>query len=83
MARLRLTPSEDEKFSAQLDSVFKYMEILNEVDTSQVEPTSQVTGLTNVMREDEVEGDFCTKDELLGQSPLPVDRGQIRVKKVL
>ncbi len=82
LAHVHLTPAEVEKFDPQLDAVFGYMDILNEVNTDDVEPTSQVTGLTNVMREDEIE-DFCTKAELLEQSPLPVERGQIKVKKVL
>ncbi len=83
LARLKLTPEELDKFTDQLSSVFEYMEILNEVDTDDVEPTSQVTGLENVMREDKIDSDFCTKDELLSVTPLPVERGQIKVKKVL
>jgi len=83
LARLKLTDKELEMFTGQLGDILEYMEVLDEVDTEGVEPTSQVTGLTNVMREDEVESDFCTKDELLDCSPLPVERGQIKVKKVL
>jgi len=83
LSRLKLTSEELEKFTGQLGSVLEYIDILNEVDTEGVEPTSQVTGLTNVMREDEVENDFCSKDELLAVTPLPIERGQIKVKKVL
>ena len=54
LARLRLTEEEKEKYSEQLSAILNYMEKLSSVDTSNVEPTSQVTGLTNIMREDEV-----------------------------
>lgn len=83
LARIKLTPEEAEKFESQLGSVLEYMEILNEVDTEGVEPTSQVTGLQDVMREDEVDRDFCNGDELLECSPLEVENRQIKVKKVL
>lgn len=83
LAKLNLTPEELDKFAGQLAPIFEHVDILSEVDTSGIEPTSQVTGLTNVMRDDEVETDFCSKDELLAVTPLPVERGQIKVKKVL
>lgn len=54
LARLRLTEVEKEKYSEQLSGILNYVEKLSEVDTSQVEPTSQVTGLTNIMRSDEI-----------------------------
>ncbi|OIP81382.1 hypothetical protein AUK45_01530 [Candidatus Peregrinibacteria bacterium CG2_30_44_17] len=83
LARLNLTPDELNKFADQLSSIFEHVDILSEVDTDGTQPTSQVTGLTNVMRDDEVDSDFCSKDELLAVTPLPVERGQIKVKKVL
>lgn len=68
LANLPLTSAEEKKFGKQLSSILDYMEVLNKVDTSNVEPTSQVTGLKNVMREDETEpcakikeGFFVTK----------------------
>lgn len=54
LAKLRLTEGEVEKFQQQLSEILEYMEVLNEVDTKDVEPTAQVTGLENVFREDEV-----------------------------
>jgi aspartyl-tRNA(Asn)/glutamyl-tRNA(Gln) amidotransferase subunit C len=54
LARLRLTDAEKEKYSEQLSGILNYVEKLSEIDTSQVEPTSQVTGLTNIMRSDEI-----------------------------
>ena len=62
LARLHLSEEEKEKFSKELSSVLEYMEILNEVDTENVEPTYQVTGLQNVYRKDEIKG--CTDEEM-------------------
>lgn len=68
LANLPLTKEEQEKYFKQLSKILEYMEKLNKVDTSDVEPTFNVTGLSNVMREDETEscdikkkGFFITK----------------------
>jgi aspartyl-tRNA(Asn)/glutamyl-tRNA(Gln) amidotransferase subunit C len=53
LANLRITKDEEVTFEAQLSSVLTYIERLNEVDTRDVEETSQVTGLENVLRKDE------------------------------
>ncbi|OGJ48568.1 hypothetical protein A2344_04685 [Candidatus Peregrinibacteria bacterium RIFOXYB12_FULL_41_12] len=82
LARIKLTDEELEKFTSQIEGVLEYMDVLNEVDTAGVAPTSQVTGLSNVMREDEIV-DFVAKDELLKCTPLEVERRQVKVKKVL
>lgn len=58
LANLKLTSEEEEKYSGQLSKILEYVEQLNEVDTENVEPTYNVSGLSNVMRPDEV-GD-CT-----------------------
>ena len=52
LARLDLTPAEEIRHAETISQVLEYMKILNEVDTSQVEPTFQVTGLADVMRDD-------------------------------
>jgi aspartyl-tRNA(Asn)/glutamyl-tRNA(Gln) amidotransferase subunit C len=54
LARLELTAAEKEQFIAQLNQILTYMEKLNELDTTGVEPTSHVIPLSNVLREDEV-----------------------------
>lgn len=55
LANLPLTKGEEEKYSKQLSKILDYMEKLNQVDTSDVEATFNVTGLSNAMREDETE----------------------------
>lgn len=82
LARLGVTDVEAEKFSKQLSSILGYVDLLNEVDVENVLPTSQVTGLQNVMREDIVKP-FGTKEELLGCTELPVELDQIKVKPVM
>lgn len=52
LARLKLTPEEEKRYAETISAVLDYMTILNEVDTKGVEPTSQVTGLEDVFRED-------------------------------
>jgi len=79
LARIDLTDAEVKKFSKQLSGVFEYMEILNEIDTSKVKGTSQVTGLSNVMEKDEIKKGQSTREELLATTELPVDSKQVRV----
>jgi len=83
LARLELTEAEMEKYAGQLTDILTYAEMLKELDTSAVEETSQVTGLSNVTREDVLDQPLCTPDELLECSPLPKEDHQIRVKRVL
>jgi len=52
LANLPLTPEEIKKFEKQLSEVLEYVKQLDQVDTKNVEPTSQVTGLEDVFRED-------------------------------
>ena len=54
LAGLKLTSEEISRFSIQLSQVLTYISQLNEVDTSSVEPTSQTTGLEDVLRKDKV-----------------------------
>lgn len=54
LARLELTPEEEQKLGAQLGSILSYIEKLKEVDVSNVEPTAHAFPLVNVTRSDEV-----------------------------
>ena len=78
LAKLDLSDEDVLKFTGQLSSVLEYIDVLNEVDTEGVEPTSQVTGLTNVTEGDD-EVNCPHSKELLDCSSLPKVRGQIRV----
>ena len=54
LANLPLKPGEEKKFAKQFADTLKTVDVINELDTSSIEPTSQVTGLTNVTRKDEI-----------------------------
>ncbi len=53
LARLSLTEEEKNRYAEQLSQVLGYIDMLNEVDTSQVEETCQVTELSDIVRKDE------------------------------
>ena len=64
LARLELTEDEKETMTRQLDRILGYVAKLNELDTSQVEPTSHVIPMVNVMREDEPRASLSPNDAL-------------------
>ena len=77
LARLRLTDEEVEKFAPELSSILQYIDTLSKVNTENIEPTSQVTGLTNRLREDVIATDTPSPDSLLQTSALPIIDHQI------
>jgi aspartyl-tRNA(Asn)/glutamyl-tRNA(Gln) amidotransferase subunit C len=77
LARLKVSDGEVKKFGPQLSSILEYVDMLNELDTKDIEPTAQVTGLSNVLRPDAVCSSEATKEELLSCSPLPIVNDQI------
>lgn len=72
LARLDLSDAEVEKFAKELTSILGYVDMLGEVNTKGVEPTAQVTGLTTVLRPDELRQTSSAPDALLDCSPLPI-----------
>ena len=54
LARLELTDEEVNKYSQQLGSILEYVEQMNEVDTTGIEPMPHAIPVYNVMREDVV-----------------------------
>lgn len=68
LANLPLTDTEKKKFEKQLSSILEYIEKLNEVNTNGIEPTSQVTGLENVTREDNATDSFSQEEALSNTS---------------
>ncbi|PIR04181.1 MAG: Asp-tRNA(Asn)/Glu-tRNA(Gln) amidotransferase GatCAB subunit C [Candidatus Magasanikbacteria bacterium CG11_big_fil_rev_8_21_14_0_20_39_34] len=82
LARLELSDSEKEIYAEQLSVIFDYIEILNEVDTEDVEETCQVTGLMNVTREDTVgEPNDAVQQKIINAFPEKVG-SLLKVKKV-
>ena len=64
LARLALTPEEEEKLGAQLGNILHYIEKLNQLDVSNVEPTSHAVPLVNVTREDAVRPSLSNEEAL-------------------
>lgn len=65
LANLPLTEGEIEKYSEQLSKVLDYIDQLNEVEAANVEPTFNVTGQSNVLREDTTAKCLSQKEALL------------------
>lgn len=82
LARIALSAGETEQIRTELEAILGYVEKLGSVDTNKVEPTSQVTGLTDVWRPDKAKPSKLTREELLRNAPETKD-GYIKVKKVL
>lgn len=81
LANIGLEDAEIERMAGELDRIVGFVEQLQDVDTSDVPPTDQVTGLIDVWREDEVKSEL-SRDELLANAPDQQD-GFFKVKRVL
>jgi len=81
LARLDLDEEEQERLTAELDSILEHMEKLNEIDTEGVEPLAHVVDLVNAFREDRIVNQPRT-DELLANAPAR-DDDFISVPKII
>lgn len=82
LARLTVSESDIAKYQTELSAILGYVEIIDKVDTKNVEPTAQVTGLSDVYAEDKSRPSYPGRDEILKNAPEKKD-GFIKVKKVL
>jgi aspartyl-tRNA(Asn)/glutamyl-tRNA(Gln) amidotransferase subunit C len=64
LAKLEFTDAEKEKFTHQMNQILEYVEQMNKLDTSRVEPLSQVIELSNVFRADAVKQGVSTEEAL-------------------
>jgi aspartyl-tRNA(Asn)/glutamyl-tRNA(Gln) amidotransferase subunit C len=81
LARLELSEEEKVTFGDQLEQVLNYMEQLNQLDTTGVEPTSHAIPLFNVFKEDEVRPSF-SQEEVLAIAP-DEENGHFKVPKII
>ena len=72
LARLDLTPDEQERLTGQLGRILVYMDKLNELDTSGVEPMSHAVDVVNVLRPDRAVNQPRT-EALLSNAPARED----------
>lgn len=81
LANLPLSDEEKKKFEKQLEETLSYIENLKEVDTQDVKPTFQVTGLENIEREDEAAPSLSQEDAL--KNAKSTYNGLFKVKAIL
>lgn len=82
LARISLTDEEVATFSDELSAILQYVEQLSSVDVSGLKPTNQVTGLTNVMRKDEMI-EYGYKPETLLENVPKTEKNQLKVKRMI
>lgn len=81
LARLNLTEQEKERLTEDMADILAYVDKLNELDTSGVEPTSHVIPIYNVLREDVVKESY-DREIILENAPSKED-GCFKVPKVV
>ena len=70
LAQIPISEDEASKFTSAFEETLAVIDNLKTVDTSQTEPTHQVTGLENVLREDKVdENHMFSQTEALANAP--------------
>ena len=81
LSRLKLPEEERAPMAENLEQIVSYMDMLNTLDTSNVEPMSHVFPVKNVLRKDEVAPSFDRAD-LLANAPVPDDQAFLVPKTV-
>jgi aspartyl-tRNA(Asn)/glutamyl-tRNA(Gln) amidotransferase subunit C len=81
LSRLELTKTEIEEFTGQLSAILGYVEKMNELDTTDVEPLAHCLPINNVFREDQVKESLGT-ERALSNAPQR-DEGFFKVPKIL
>lgn len=81
LSEIQLSDSELESLTTDIDNIVSYINQLDELDTDQVEPTFQLTGLQNVWRDDKIEPQL-SREKLLNLAP-DTENNQVKVPKVL
>jgi len=81
LARLAITEEEAEKFAGQLGAIIQFAEQLNELDTTDVEPTTHALHMVNVLREDKPEPGLDR--DLMMKNVKEHEAGQVKVPSIL
>ena len=81
LARIGLSDEDLGKYADQLSSILEYVDKLNEVDTSNVEVTAQVTGLKNVLRKDKIKNSLPQEKTL--STAKHIERGYFKTQAVI
>ena len=70
LSRLRLEEEDKARMQGELQQIIAYMDVLNGLDTTGVEPMSHVFPVKNVLREDDVVPS-APRETLLANAPVP------------
>jgi len=81
LSKIHVSEEERPKLEQQLSAILAFVETLNQVNVKGVEPTSQITGLQTVVRDDEVTADY-DREEILATMPDTTGDGHLRVHAV-
>ncbi len=81
LARLQLTPEEEERLTGQLDKILQYVDKLDQLDASQIEPFAHAVEIVNAFRDDDVTNHARAAD-LLANAP-EKDQSFFKVPKIL
>lgn len=81
LSRLEFSETELDKYTGQLDAILEYIDVLNQVDTTGVEPMAHVLDLKNVTRPDVVKPSL-PQDQALLNAPEP-ENGFFKVPKIM
>ena len=81
LARLGVSDADVEKFSKQLSNILEAFEVLEQIDTTEIPPTSHPVAVRNILRDDAVRSSF-PPDEILSNAPQE-EEGCFRVRAVL
>jgi len=81
LVRLGISEEEAQKFSGQFTSIIDYFNMLNEVDTDNITPASDIANSQNILREDVVQPSM-SRAEFLKNAPQS-ERGYVKVPTVL
>ncbi len=82
LSSLALSDQEVDDLRTDIAGILEYVDQLQELDTTGVEPTYQVTDLDNVWRDDAIDDYGINRDDLIAIAPDSLN-GQIKVPKVL
>lgn len=86
LARIQVPEERREHLKKELSSILDYIELLNQADTSNIQPLYQTTGIVNAPRSDEPRGEFLMTEKLekflIGQAPDRKERF-VKVRSIL
>lgn len=81
LSRIKLDENEINEMQSQMSEIVNYMDILNQLDTENIEPLSHIFSITNVMRDDEVKSSY-ERQEILKNAPAHTEEAFIVPKTV-